>query len=171
MKLLGYNKRIISGIGLFFILCFASMGSPSDIIHPFFLIPAAELEIYNYVEHITVWLRFLILFGMLYDTLYYLGRLINALEHLELGSVVQKIHKGIKKTTRIARVFTLISIIYCFKELIDYLTYENYIPDCFDHFWFLILWEMLPVAILFIWATLTAYRIIYHANNTNNSHA
>lgn len=171
MKLLGYFDRVMYGVGLFFILSYIAVAFPTDIIHPFLLTPAADIEVYNYVDNISNWLRFVLVLSLWYDTSIYKGRVNATSEYLEQDGLNRKVYNRVKKSTQAARKFILIPVIYCIKELLDYLAYENNInaiSDCFNPFWFLIFWELLPVAILLTWAAISAYRILNHVNHTNS---
>lgn len=142
MKLLGFKEMVKGWLVFSLALGFLPLAFTEKIIHPFLLTPAAEVEKYNYVAHIVVCIVPIILLGVAYAIVSYYSKI----------NIDERLNKLVKNNNKSISRLLLALIIYYVKELFDYLTYENAMPECFNHAWFLILWELLPVFLLLFWA-------------------
>lgn len=154
MKLLGFKNRMIGWLLLCYLIGYLPLAFSFRLIYPFFLIPAAPVEKFNYVAGIVATIQPAILLYVVYSSFAYLNR-------VNTDSLV---NRWIKKSTQDIRRVALALLIYQAKELLDYLTFENVVPDCFDVVWFLFLWEILPILILLGWAFIGNY-----ANENNKT--
>lgn len=124
------------------VIGFMPLAFTGKIIYPFLLTPAADIEKFNYVSHIVDCIQPCILLYVLYASIIHLSRI----------NIDQRVNTWVKKSTQDVGRLVIAILIYQVKELFDYLTYENTIPECFNQTWFLFLWELLPVAVLLFWA-------------------
>lgn len=146
MKLLGFKERMIGWLMLYVALGFIPLAFTEALIHPFLLTPAAEVEKYNYARNIVDCIKPAILLHVLYASFLYLGQV----------NIDPTVNNWIKKSTQDVGKVVLALIAYHGKELLDYLAYENAVPECFNPAAFLFLWELLPVFLLLLWAIITA---------------
>lgn len=144
MLLLGFKNQMIGWLMLYITIAFIPLAFSADLIHPFLITPSASIEKYNYAAGIVDKIQPCLLLYVLYSSLSFLG----------LVNVDSTINNWIKKSTQDVSKVVLVVFFYQVKELCDYLLFENVVPCCISQFWFLILWELLPIVIIMVWAIL-----------------
>lgn len=146
MRLLGFKNQIIGWLILYIILGFVPLAFSGEIIHPFLITPEADVEKYNYAAGIVDTLQPCLL-------LYLLWASIDFLNHVNIDP---KVNDWIKKSTQDVSAIVLALLFYQIKEVVDYLLFENVVPECVSQIWFLVVWELMPVITIMVWAILKA---------------
>lgn len=138
------NRNTYWWLILFICMGFISMAFSGKVIHPFLLTPEIPIEKYNYIAGMTLEIILAILLYTLYSAFHYILTLI-----VDYRLPLSKYK--IKLTIRII----LGVLIYQLKEFIDYISFGNVMPNCFDEFWFIVIWEIAPIVIILLWAILS----------------
>ena len=143
MHLLSFKKLMIGWLMLYISIAFLPLAFSSKLINPFFLTPESVVEKYNYVAGLVHAIQPAILLFVLYSCISYLNQ-------VNLDTLLNNwIKVSFKDVSRVVMALML----YQFKELLDYMVFENVVPTCLNPFWFLFFWEFMPIVILMVWAT------------------
>lgn len=140
--MLGFKNRIIGWLMLYVSIGFIPLAFSGELIYPFFLTPEAEVEKYNYAANVVRCFQPIMM-------LYMITALLNYISEVNID---QHLNNWLRDNLADIKRVVIAVLLYRIKELADYLVFENVVPACFSPFWFLIFWELMPIAILMLWA-------------------
>jgi hypothetical protein len=149
MHLLSFKRLTMGWLMLYISIGFLPLAFGSKLINPFFLTPENEVEKYNYVAGLVHSIQPAILLFVLYSCISYLSQV----------NIDSALNNWIKVSFKDVSRVVMALLLYQFKELLDYMVFENVVPECFSPFWFLFFWELLPIVMLMVWATTNTRKI------------
>lgn len=142
IRMLGFKNRMIGWLMLYVSIGFIPLAFSGELIRPFFLTPDAEVEKYNYAANVVRAFQPIMMLYVIIAMLNYIGQV----------NIDERVNEWLRCSIADIKRVVFAVLLYRIKELADYLVFENVVPACFSPFWFLIFWELIPIAILMLWA-------------------